>query len=171
MDVGFNDHTIFLDINRCITLFTLIIRAVRALSQAAVGPWRSRLLLVHVVSVTEPSLLMSWGELSIETARNNSCAITIVGYHGNPLYRVVASIPIWVTVTSLAILVTCGRFPWKGSPVFPTCGRFPWEAPTNASSFVVKSCRCLGLITPCNPWTYNFSFRVYAQDCELSSNN
>jgi hypothetical protein len=49
----------------------------------------------------------------VEAARNNSCVVTIVGYHGNYVYRVVASIPIWVTVTSLAILVTCGRFQWK----------------------------------------------------------
>jgi hypothetical protein len=41
---------------------------------------------------------------------NNSCVITIVGYHGNPVYRVVASIPIWVT---------CGRFPWMA----PTYGK------------------------------------------------
>jgi hypothetical protein len=34
----------------------------------------------------------------------NSCVIMIVGYHGNSVYRVVASIPVWVT---------CGRFPWK----------------------------------------------------------
>jgi hypothetical protein len=40
----------------------------------------------------------------MEAARNTSCDITIVGYHGNPFYRVVASIPIWVT---------CGRFLWK----------------------------------------------------------
>jgi hypothetical protein len=40
----------------------------------------------------------------MEAARNNSCVITIVGYHGNPAYRVTASIPIWIT---------CGRFPWK----------------------------------------------------------
>jgi hypothetical protein len=39
----------------------------------------------------------------IETARKNSCVITIVGYHGNSVYRVVASIPVWATVTSLAI--------------------------------------------------------------------
>jgi hypothetical protein len=49
----------------------------------------------------------------MKAAHNNSCVITIVGYHGNSVYRVVASIPIWVTVASLAILVTCGRFPWK----------------------------------------------------------
>jgi hypothetical protein len=49
-------------------------------------------------------LLISWGEPNIETAPNNPCAITIVGYHGNYVYRVVASIPEWVT---------CGRFPWK----------------------------------------------------------
>jgi hypothetical protein len=69
--------------------------------------------LVHVVLLTVLSLLMSWGELLEEAARNNSCVITIVGYHGNSVYGVVDSIPIWVTVTSLAILVTCGRFPWK----------------------------------------------------------
>jgi hypothetical protein len=44
----------------------------------------------------------------MEAARNNSCVITIVGYHGNSVYRVVALIPVWVT-----------------------CGRFPWEAPTH----------------------------------------
>jgi hypothetical protein len=31
-------------------------------------------------------LLLSWGEPNIETASNNSCAITIVGYHGNSVY-------------------------------------------------------------------------------------
>jgi hypothetical protein len=54
----------------------------------------------------------------MEAARNNSCVITIVGYHDNFVYRVVASIPIWVTVTSLAIWVTCGRFQWK-APTSP----------------------------------------------------
>jgi hypothetical protein len=49
----------------------------------------------------------------MEAARNNSCIIKIVGYHSNSVYRVVASIAIWVTVTSLAIWVTYGRFPWK----------------------------------------------------------
>jgi hypothetical protein len=39
-----------------------------------------------------------------ETACNDSCVISIVGYHGNSVYRVVASIPIWVS---------CGRFLWK----------------------------------------------------------
>jgi hypothetical protein len=47
---------------------------------------------------------MSPGELHMEAVRNNSCVITIVGYHGNSVYRVVASIPVWVT---------CGRFSWK----------------------------------------------------------
>jgi hypothetical protein len=37
-------------------------------------------------------------------ACNNSCVIAIVGYHGNYVYQVVASIP---------VLVTCVRFPWK----------------------------------------------------------
>jgi hypothetical protein len=32
------------------------------------------------------------------TARNHSCVITIFGYHGNPVYQVVALIPVWVTV-------------------------------------------------------------------------
>jgi hypothetical protein len=36
----------------------------------------------------------------VEAARNDSCVTTIVGYRGNLVYRVVASIPIWVT---------CGR--------------------------------------------------------------
>jgi hypothetical protein len=49
------------------------------------------------------SLLMSWSEPNIETARNNSCVITIVGYHGNSVYQVVALIPDWVTVTSAAV--------------------------------------------------------------------
>jgi hypothetical protein len=40
-------------------------------------------------------------------ARNGSCVTTIVGYRGNLVYRVITSIPLWVT-----------------------CGRFPWEAPT-----------------------------------------
>jgi hypothetical protein len=31
---------------------------------------------------------MSPGELLMEAARNNSCVITIVGYHGNSVYRV-----------------------------------------------------------------------------------
>jgi hypothetical protein len=35
-------------------------------------------------------------------ARNGSCVTTIVGYRGNLVYRVVASIPLWVT---------CGRLP------------------------------------------------------------
>jgi hypothetical protein len=48
-----------------------------------------------------------------ETACNDSCVVTIVGYRGNSVYRFVASIPIWVTVTSLAIWVTCVRFLWK----------------------------------------------------------
>jgi hypothetical protein len=40
-------------------------------------------------------------------ARNCSCVTTTVGYRGNLVYRVVASIPLSVT-----------------------CGRFSWEAPT-----------------------------------------
>jgi hypothetical protein len=53
-----------------------------------------------------------------ETARDDSCVVTIVGYSGNSVYRVVAWISIWVTVTSLAIWVTCGRFPWKAPTTF-----------------------------------------------------
>jgi hypothetical protein len=41
------------------------------------------------------------------SVRNDSCVTTIVDYRGNLVYRVVASIPLWVT-----------------------CVRFPWEAPT-----------------------------------------
>jgi hypothetical protein len=47
----------------------------------------------------------------METARNNPSVITIVGYHGNSVYRAVASIPVWVTVTWLPKFVICGRFP------------------------------------------------------------
>jgi hypothetical protein len=50
-----------------------------------------------------------------ETARNDSC-VTIVGYRGNSVYRVVASIPVWVT-----------------------CGRFPWKAPTACSPYRMTS--------------------------------
>jgi hypothetical protein len=52
---------------------------------------------------------MSPGELHMEAAHNNSCVITIVGYHGNSVYWGVASILIWVT---------CGRFPWKAPTRF-----------------------------------------------------
>jgi hypothetical protein len=65
---------------------------------------------------------MSRGELHVETSRKNSCVITIVGYHGNSVYRGVASIPIWVTVPSLAI--------WQ--PVGGSHGRLPqvlWNVP------------------------------------------
>jgi hypothetical protein len=49
----------------------------------------------------------------MEAARNNSCAVMIVGYHGNSFYQVVASISVWVT---------CGRFPWKApTQLFLTC--------------------------------------------------
>jgi hypothetical protein len=54
----------------------------------------------------------------MEAARNNSFVITIAGYYGNPVYRVVASIPIWVT-----------------------CGRFPWKAPTMDTKQMVSSAR------------------------------
>jgi hypothetical protein len=49
-------------------------------------------------------LLLSCCEPNIETAFNHSCAITIVGYHGDPVYQVVASIPDWLA---------CGGFVWK----------------------------------------------------------
>jgi hypothetical protein len=35
---------------------------------------------------------------SENTARNNACFVAIVGYHGNPVYRAVAWIPICVSV-------------------------------------------------------------------------
>jgi hypothetical protein len=54
-------------------------------------------------SLLRISLLMSWGEPNIKTTRNNSCVITIVGYHGNSVYQVVTLIPVWVTVTSVPI--------------------------------------------------------------------
>jgi hypothetical protein len=75
-----------------------------------------------------------------ETSRNDSCVITIVGYHGNSVYRVVALIPIWVTVTSLAIWQPTGG-PKVGShksnaPIHPIFLEmynahsviFPWES-------------------------------------------
>jgi hypothetical protein len=37
------------------------------------------------------------------TARNNTCLVAIVGYHGNSVYRAVAWIPICVSVTAAAI--------------------------------------------------------------------
>jgi hypothetical protein len=64
------------------------------------------------------------GNSLIETARNDSYVITIVGYHGNSVYRVVASIPIWVTVTSLAI--------WQ--PVGGSHGRLPQHHSCGAST-------------------------------------
>jgi hypothetical protein len=53
-------------------------------------------------------------------ARNGSCVTTIVGYRGNLVYRIVASIPLW-----------------------ETCGRFPWEAPTVSlySHFLSSMCK------------------------------
>jgi hypothetical protein len=53
----------------------------------------------------------------MEASRNDSCVITIVGYHGNSVYRVVASITVWVI-----------------------CGRFPWEAPHVHSKYVAPHC-------------------------------
>jgi hypothetical protein len=43
------------------------------------------------------------GDPSENTARNNTCFVAIVGYHGNYVYRAVAWIPICVSVTSVAI--------------------------------------------------------------------
>jgi hypothetical protein len=111
--------------------------------------WR---LLVHVVLLTELSLLMSWGELLVEAARNNFCVIAIVGYHSN-VYRVVASIPIWVTVTSLPIWVTCGRFPWK----VPTeCSRTPGCQATIILNWESWSCRWrVDKITSSLSWSHS----------------
>jgi hypothetical protein len=67
---------------------------------------KSTCYLVRVILLTDLSsrlfFSMSRGELLVEAARNTSCVITIVGYHGDSVYRVVASIPVWVI---------CGRFP------------------------------------------------------------
>jgi hypothetical protein len=41
--------------------------------------------------------------LNVDIARNNSCIVAIVGYHEISVYRAVAWIPVWVTVTSVAI--------------------------------------------------------------------
>jgi hypothetical protein len=67
---------------------------------------------------TELSRLLNYPEAdpSVNTARNNTWIVAIVGYHRKLVYRAVAWIPICLSIT------------W--SPVFPTCGRFPWEAPT-----------------------------------------
>jgi hypothetical protein len=40
----------------------------------------------------------------MEAVRNNSCVITIVGNHGNSVYRIDASVHVWIT---------CGMFLWK----------------------------------------------------------
>jgi hypothetical protein len=54
-----NNHTIILDINRCTTLFTFVIQAVRAPAEVTLEPRRSCPLLasalVHVVLITELS--------------------------------------------------------------------------------------------------------------------
>jgi hypothetical protein len=52
---------------------------------------------------------------SVDTARNNSCIVAIVDYHGNPVYRAATWIP------------TCA-----------ICGRIPWKAPTQALLWAVK---------------------------------
>jgi hypothetical protein len=72
----------------------------------------------HLTERTELRRLLNCLEAnpSVNTARNNTCFVVIVGYHGNPVYRAVAWIPICVCVTWL--------------PKFLTCGRFQWEAPT-----------------------------------------
>jgi hypothetical protein len=40
---------------------------------------------------------------SVDTTRNNTWIVAIVGYHGNPVYRTVTWIPICIIVTSVAI--------------------------------------------------------------------
>jgi hypothetical protein len=57
---------------------------------------------------------------SENAAWKNTRIVEIVGYHGNPLYRAVAWIPICISVI------------WSSK--FLTCGRFPWEAPTILSN-------------------------------------
>jgi hypothetical protein len=65
--------------------------------------------LIHVVWLTAWSVFLvqlCWcleADPIVDTARNNSCIVAIVGYHGNPIYRAVAWIPICVSVTSVAI--------------------------------------------------------------------
>jgi hypothetical protein len=86
---------IILYINWCTTLFTLVIHSVRACLSATLGPWRFSFCCrlhwskssYYLQRLPRISLLMSWGEPVIETALNNSCVITIVGYHGNSVYH------------------------------------------------------------------------------------
>jgi hypothetical protein len=58
-----------------------------------------------IVRVTDPCRLVNCLEADSRenTARNNTCFVAIVGYHGNSVYRAVAWIPICVRVTSVAI--------------------------------------------------------------------
>jgi hypothetical protein len=57
-----------------------------------------------------------------ETACNDSCVVTIVGYRGNSVYRVVASIPIWVTLTFLTKLDIILRNLYSSSQAHIICG-------------------------------------------------
>jgi hypothetical protein len=73
-------------------------------------PLRRLLRLAGLKRLPRISLLMSWGGPNIKPARNNVCVIPIAGYHGNSVYRVVASIPVWLTVTSLAMFYEYSPF-------------------------------------------------------------
>jgi hypothetical protein len=48
--------------------------------------------------------------LHTETARDNSCVITIVGYHGNSVYRVIALIPVSFYDIQLYFAICSGTF-------------------------------------------------------------
>jgi hypothetical protein len=75
----------------------------------------TRTALLEMYELTGPSHLADWSvfyvylcwcpeaDPGVDTARNSSCIVAIVGYHGNSVYRAVAWIPICVTVTSVAI--------------------------------------------------------------------
>jgi hypothetical protein len=69
----------------------------------------------ELVLLTEASfriaLLMSRGGPNVDTVRNNSCIVAILGYHENSVSLAVAWIPSCVT-----------------------CQRFPWKVPTNSSN-------------------------------------
>jgi hypothetical protein len=69
--------------------------------------------LSHLANWTDPRRLVNCFEAdpSVDTVRNNTWIVATVGYHGNPLYRAVAWMPICISVTSVAKLPTCGRLP------------------------------------------------------------
>jgi hypothetical protein len=67
---------------------------------------------------------------NVNTAHNNTCFVAIAGYHGNPVYRAVALIPICVSVTWLPKFLICGRFPWEATT--PVC-KWQKECKTTSS--------------------------------------